>query len=71
MRCIYCPAADIDDEDITCIIDEKQRELRAYFGEYGCSRRSIEKIKVDIDKCYEEEGKAWEEYYFRGAENEN
>lgn len=63
LRCINCPAAEIDAEDISCKIYEDQREL-GNSHEYGCSRRSIEKIKKDIKKQLNEEIKALEEMYY-------
>ena len=62
--CSKCPAALIDEEGADCQIDENQRELNKS-GRYGCSRRSIEKIKSDLDKHFEEEGKEWEEFVLK------
>lgn len=63
MICINCPASDIDEEDITCEIYENQREIVG-LGTYGCSRRSVEKIKKEMDRLLQEEIKALEEMYY-------
>lgn len=63
MRCTNCPAVDIDEYDIGCKIYENQREI-GNTHEYGCSRKSIKKIKKDMDKQLEEEIKALEEMYY-------
>ena len=61
MYCRKCPAHYHDDEGGYCQIGEEERELNKS-SNYGCSRRSVKKIEADLEKYFEEEGKAWEEF---------